>query len=229
MSLLGPRLAKAAEMVVKGVPVIDVGTDHAYLPAHLVINGIVPWAAACDIGEKPLENAAQTLAVYGIDDKVRLSVSDGLADVTVPSKANITLCGMGGTLISRILGDAADKISRSGIRLVLQPMTHSEDVRKWLCENGFCIICESCVRDSGRVYCCIAAEYCGVKNNFSPGFFRFGLIDGANEEERVYINAQIKRVKTRFKAITAAGVCPKEVPILESVISYYESRYGNDR
>lgn len=229
MSLLGPRLKKAAEMVVKGVPVIDVGTDHAYLPAYLIINGIIPWAEACDIGEKPLENAAQTLAVYGIEDKVRLSVSDGLAGVTVPSEANITVCGMGGTLISRILDDASDKISRSGIRLVLQPMTHSEDVREWLCGNGFCIIGESCVRDSGRVYCCIAAEYCGRRDNFSHGFFRFGLIDGVNDEERVYINAQIKRVKTRCKAIAAAGVCLDEIPILESVISYYESRYGNDR
>lgn len=225
MLRLRPRLKKAAEMTVHGVPVIDVGTDHAYLPAYLVINGSVPWASAGDIGEKPLQNAAQTLTRYGIEDKVRLFVSDGLKGIDIPSETSITICGMGGTLISRILGDAKDKISRNGIRLILQPMTHSEDVREWLCGNGFGIIEEACVRDSGRVYCCIAAEYRGKGDEYSHGFFRFGLIDGKTEEERSYINAQIKNVKTRYKAIAAAGVCSEEIPILEAIISYYESRY----
>ena len=226
MSFIRPRLKKAAEMVVKGVPVVDVGTDHAYLPAYLITNGTVPSATAGDIGEKPLENAAQTLARYGIEDKVRLSVSDGLKNIDIPQEANITVCGMGGTLISQILYDAGKKILHSGIRLILQPMTHSEDVRSWLCENGFDIISEACVRDSGRVYCCIAAEYCGKKRVSNPGFCRFGLINGDNEEERIYINAQIKRVRTRYKAITDADVHREEIPMLESVISYYESRYG---
>ena len=226
MSFISPRLKKAAEMVLKGVPVVDVGTDHAYLPAYLIINGTVPSASAGDIGIKPLKNAAQTLARYGIEDKVRLSVSDGLKNIDIPSKANITVCGMGGTLISQILNDSRDRISRSGIRLILQPMTRSEDVRAWLCENSFGIISEACVRDSGRVYCCIAAEYCGKTHGNSPGFYRFGLINGDNEEERIYINAQIKRVRTRYNAIADSDIRREEISMLESVISYYESRYG---
>ena len=55
MSFISPRLKKAAEMVLKGVPVVDVGTDHAYLPAYLIINGTVPSASAGDIGIKPLD------------------------------------------------------------------------------------------------------------------------------------------------------------------------------
>ena len=82
------------------------------------------------------------------------------------------------------------------------------------------------MRDSGRVYCCIAAEYCGKTYRNSPGFYRFGLINGDSEEERIYINAQIKRVRTRYNAIADSDIRREEISMLESVISYYESRYG---
>ena len=43
---LGPRLALCASLVRPGAALIDVGTDHAYLPIWLLLGGKVPgpWA-----------------------------------------------------------------------------------------------------------------------------------------------------------------------------------------
>lgn len=228
MPILGTRLKKASEMVVGGIPLIDVGTDHAYLPVHLIKSGVVPYAYAGDIGEKPLKNAELAVTRYGLNEKIRLSVSDGLKgfNFRFPDKINITICGMGGTLIVKILSESREKVARDGVHLVLQPMTHSEDVRKWLCENGFSIVSEDCVRDCGRIYCCISADYTGEIVSLDEGFFYFGTLTKNTEEQSAFISAQIGRVRKRLDAITEARLYPDEQKTLISICDYYESRYG---
>lgn len=222
---LRPRLKKAADMVLSGVPVVDVGTDHAYLPTYLVLNNTVPYAIAGDIGEKPLKNAEQTVLRYGVSDRITLSVSDGLKNLVLPDNANITVCGMGGTLIADILDEGSYKIL-NGMHLVLQPMTHSEDVRRMLCKNGFTITTEECVLDGDRIYCCIAADKTDEKIDRPGGYYYFGELKKENKEECAFIDAQIKRIKKRLNAITQADLYPEEREMLSCVVSYYESRYG---
>ena len=45
---LSPRLRLAADLVPKGARLADVGTDHAYLPACLLMEGKIPSAIAAD-------------------------------------------------------------------------------------------------------------------------------------------------------------------------------------
>ena len=59
MHNLSERMLMAAKMVRKGKAVADIGTDHAYLPAWLVLNGITSKALACDVRKGPLENHPQ--------------------------------------------------------------------------------------------------------------------------------------------------------------------------
>ena len=59
--LTDKRLLKCAKMVSGKGKVCDVGTDHAYLPAYLVKNGICESAVAADIADGPLRSAKATL------------------------------------------------------------------------------------------------------------------------------------------------------------------------
>ena len=63
---LSPRLRLAADLVPKGARLADVGTDHAYLPACLLMEGKIPSAIAADLREGPLSRARETAAELDI-------------------------------------------------------------------------------------------------------------------------------------------------------------------
>ena len=57
MSVSNKRLLTAAELLGQTNSVADIGTDHAFLPIHLVREGIAQKVIACDIAEGPLSVA----------------------------------------------------------------------------------------------------------------------------------------------------------------------------
>ena len=226
MVSLSPRLAAAAKLLDGGKTVADVGTDHAYIPAYLIQSGKCTCAIASDIGEMPLENARKTLQKYGLESVVLLRLSDGLKNIRPEEAEEICICGMGGTLIAEIL-TAAPWVCRPGMHRVLQPMTHSEDVRAYLCQNGFAVRREVCVTESDRrVYCCISADWTGQSAPVPDGFLYFGTLLGQEGDARVFARKQYLRVKKRADALSAAGVHPEEAAMLRRVIGYYIENGG---
>ena len=78
---LSPRLAATASLVVGGGNIVDVGTDHAYLPAHLILTKKIPFAIASDLRKSPLDNARDTVIKYKLQNKIELRLSDGLSTI----------------------------------------------------------------------------------------------------------------------------------------------------
>lgn len=157
---LSQRMLMAAEMVRKGSVVADIGTDHAYLPAYLVLNRIAPSALACDVRKGPLENAKKTVEHYNVEEKITLRLSDGFDEIEPFEAQDFVMCGMGGTLMEELVSRAywlKDKTKR----IIVQPQSHAEDIRRFFVENGFKILFEDACIDSGKLYCAIAAEYNG--------------------------------------------------------------------
>ena len=157
MLKLKPRLQMAADMVRTGSRLADIGTDHAYLPAALILGGRISSAIAADLRKGPLENAEATVRTYGIADRVQLRLSDGLKFVLPDEVDDIVIAGMGGILISEILS-ACPWIKDSSKRLVLQPQSHSEDVRKYLWDNGFEIKRLTLTRQAGALQLVLSAQ-----------------------------------------------------------------------
>lgn len=165
---LSPRLLTAASMVPPDSHVIDVGTDHAYLPIYLLLSGKVRSASASDINEGPIAAARSNAEKYGVAERLELYLSDGLKECNVSAKYFncIIICGMGGELISSIIENTPE-IKHPGTSFVLQPMTRAEQLRLYLSENGFSIKDEKLVRDSGKIYQCFSAEYTGKTYSLS--------------------------------------------------------------
>lgn len=205
MSLkLTNRLQAAADFVRSGCKTADVGTDHGYLPAFLVLNGITKSAIAADIGIGPLDNARKTVEKYSLEDNIQLILSDGLEKIPQDTE-EIIIAGMGGTLIAEILSKAG-WIKQSNIHLILQPMTHSQDVREYLSENGFYIDDEKTCEDSGKVYIVISAFYSGKNEEKDGYYYHFGdKISAQNETDIAYIKRQYSYVKSRYQGLLHSG------------------------
>lgn len=164
---LDARLATALDFVRPGAIVADIGTDHAYLPAALVLSGRAVSAIAADINSGPLVHAAETVARYGLEDKIILRETDGLHGLADAGVSDILIFGMGGELIARIIDEAPFTRSPE-IRLILQPMTKHAELRTWLCGHGFAIRGERMSRAAGKIYQTICAEYTGGNTSLTP-------------------------------------------------------------
>ena len=221
---LDDRLLSVASLVRKGSIVADVGTDHAYVVAYLIENGIIENAIASDINKGPLENARQTLIDCGISEKVTLILSDGLKNVPENSADDIVIAGMGGILISEIL-ENAPWIKNENVHIIAQPMTHGETLRKWLCENGFRINREVASTDGKRLYVAISASYTGKANNKSEGYYYVGELMAENDElSKKYIDKTLISLEKKYNAQKSAGLDDKEG--LDDLISEIKALIG---
>lgn len=146
---LTPRLRTIADQVPQGAVFADIGTDHAYLPVWLLLNGRINHAIAADLREGPLERARETAAQYGVTDKVTFRLCDGLTGIQAGEADVITIAGMGGETIASILSAAP---WTKECKLLLQPMTSFPDLRAWLQQNGYIIEKEIISREGNRLY-----------------------------------------------------------------------------
>jgi tRNA (adenine22-N1)-methyltransferase len=113
---------------------------------------------------------------------------------------------MGGELISRIVVESC--LSRKdGVRLILQPMTHPNDLREGLYNNGFNIVDESLVRDRDRVYQIIVAEYDGIVRKASDVELWLGTlnIDRGGDELIELATVYASALKKKIDGYAAAG------------------------
>ena len=164
MSMTTPKLSKrlqcAASFVREGAFVADVGTDHAYLPIALCLEGRICGGVVSDIHKGPIDRAAEHIRRWGLERRLTPVHCDGLVALEPYHPEDIFILGMGGELIADILG-RAPFVKRPDVRLILQPMTHPEALRRFLLREGFAIVAETLVLDD-RIYQVLCAEYVGI-------------------------------------------------------------------
>ena len=154
---LDARLAATAAFVPHGTVLADIGGDHAYLAATLVMQGSAPRAVVGDLSAGACAAARQTIRTQRLTQQIDVRQGDGLSVLTPGEAESIVIAGMGGALITEILSGAPDVLARVQT-LVLQPMNGAAKLRRWLCENGWNIVDETLARANGRLYEIIRAE-----------------------------------------------------------------------
>ena len=119
----------------------------------LVCNPII----ASDNKYGPLETAKKNIAMYDLQSKISLCLSDGLKEVESDFDC-VIIAGMGGSLISKILNDSLKKLDQVKT-LILQPNNSEYAVREFLKNNKFKITNEMIVYEDDHYYTIIVAEH----------------------------------------------------------------------
>ncbi len=212
---LDSRLSAVADLVRKDSILADIGTDHAYLPVYLVENGIIQRAVAADLRTGPLENAKETVVLYGYSDKIQLRLSDGL-DNFVPNEVDeIAIAGMGGLLISQFI-ERTRWLKNKAVHLILQPMTHEEELRKALFDNGFVMDKEVVAKDGDKLYIIFSAYYYGDATAYTDFDLVVGKLPYNNDSlSKEYLNKLFNKYNKKLTALKKAN---KECLELEKTV-----------
>lgn len=218
--MISKRLEMVASFVPQGAVLLDVGSDHAYLPIELVEKGHIERAIAGEVVVGPYQSAVKNVESHGLSDKIQVRLANGLAAFEESDQVSvITIAGMGGRLIASILEEGLDKLA-SVERLILQPNNREDDLRNWLQDHGFQIIAESILEEAGKFYEILVVEAGEMKlsakdtrfgpllaRENSPVFvqkwqkeaekleFALGQIPEKNQEERQVLIDKIKAIK----------------------------------
>ena len=200
--ILDTRLRAAADMVPDGARLADIGSDHAYLPIALCLEGKIEYALASDINEGPVASARANISKNGLSGNIEAIRADGLDKARDFAPDCITVLGMGGELIVTIL-ERAEWVRDDRITLVLQPMTHAEILAEYLAENGFEVTDERIVsvgeRDD-RIYRLLKARFDGEKREIGRAEALVGRInlERGDEVTKRYISRQIAVLNTKI-------------------------------
>ncbi len=155
---LSKRLETVASFVPQGARLVDVGSDHAYLPLFLVEQGRIDFAIAGEVVQGPYQSALQNVEQAGQSDKISVRMANGLAAVELADQVStVTIAGMGGRLIAEILEAGKEKLATIE-RLILQPNNREDDVRRWLEKMGFRLVAEKILEENGKLYEVLVAE-----------------------------------------------------------------------
>ena len=196
------RLLCVASLVRDGATLADIGTDHAYLPVYLVQSGRIMRAVAADIGEGPAASARQHIEEAGLNDQIDVRVCDGLTGIAPEEVTDIVTAGMGGETMIHILS-AAPWVKNGNIRLVLQPMSKTVELRRWLYDNGFLIEEEHLIPDGRHRYIVMAVSYTGEAPSPSVLAPYVGAL--SVDEGRDYFVQQETTLQKRLAGLEGAG------------------------
>ena len=155
--LLSRRLKAVADFVPQDMICADIGSDHGYLPIYLVGERIIPHAIAADIGKGPLESAAANVRKYDLADKIELRLGNGLTVLRSNEVECVTICGMGGSLMSEILDNSPEVVDALKC-MVLEPNVGAHLIRRWAGENHWQITAEELIEEDGHFYPIIRLE-----------------------------------------------------------------------
>jgi tRNA (adenine22-N1)-methyltransferase len=154
---LSKRLTEVASLVPVGCRLADIGSDHSYLPAHLLIQGKVCTAIAGEVNEGPLLSAQNLVEKLGLGSVMYVRKGNGLEVIEEGEVDVISIAGMGGALICQILNEGLEKLTRTQ-RLILQPNVASHLVRQWLIHHNWELKYESMIEEDNKFYEVLMAE-----------------------------------------------------------------------
>lgn len=197
MIKLSNRLKKIAELVDFGATVIDVGTDHGYVPNFLCEKKISRDIIATDISKNSLEKSIELTRERDNEKYIRNILANGIVK---ENRDNIIIAGLGGIQIAEIILNSIE-IARSAKKLILQPMQKTNILRRELNNMGFEIIDEEIIFEDDRYFEIILARYSGQIKKLEEVDFYFSK-SLMEKKDKVYLDFLRERQRELEKILS---------------------------
>lgn len=166
------RIKAIASLVDNDALVVDIGTDHAYLPIYLYENDITKNIVASDISSNALLFAKSNLEKHNLRGKIKLVVSDGFKNLDECFDIAI-ISGVGTETIKKILDNEV-----LPNKLILSSHKNVSDLREYMFKIGYKIEKEIIVYENNIYYNII--KYVKGKNILSKYDLLVGLSNDIN-------------------------------------------------
>lgn len=197
------RLLAIASLIDNGSSVLDVGTDHAYLPIFLSQNKKCKSIIASDVSSNALKIAKDNLKKYHIDD-VKLILSNGLDSIN-EEYDTIVLAGMGTSTIIKILENK--KLPNT---LIISSNNDLYKLRKFMNKIKYKIKEEIVILEKNKYYDIIKYQ----KGNEKLSYFK--KMYGKSNDKKYY-----KYLLTKEKNIFKKVNLFKKINLLKNIIYLY--------
>ncbi len=169
MIRLDDRLRCALDML-RGVEnVADIGCDHGKLTAALLLEGGCRRVIAGDVSPDCLDKARAMIDRCGLQGRAETRLGDGLGVLTPGECQGAAILGMGGELMIELLESSPD-VAAGMDRLVLQPMSGVDELRRWLYENRYHVMADKLASVGSRRYQVVCVQKRDEPDPWPEGF-----------------------------------------------------------
>ena len=142
------RLELIASLIDENDKVIDIGTDHAYLPIMLHEKKIK--CLGTDIHQNALGSAYHNLLEYHLEKDIPLELTDGLKNLDVSNYNTLVIAGMGFNTIKHILEDKT-KLKTIN-KIIVQSNNDYDKLRFFLNQLDYTLKEEYIIEDKNHLY-----------------------------------------------------------------------------
>lgn len=177
----------------------DIGCDHGRFSVAVLQHNAAKSVIASDISAASLEKAKLLTKRCGFAGQIEFRCADGFETFSPGEIDKAVLTGMGGELIVSILEENTPVVDMLE-KIVMQPMRGEAELREYLYRNGFTVLDEEVVYDSGRYYQLISAKRgkpSPIPQFWPENFWRFGPTAFIKHDENL-----LKQMKVYLSTLT---------------------------
>ncbi|MEW8956771.1 tRNA (adenine(22)-N(1))-methyltransferase TrmK [Clostridium sp.] len=199
------RLNTIVNLIDKCGAIVDVGTDHGYVPIEALKRGICEKAIASDINKGPVNKVKLNVSLEGLASNIQCRLGSGLKTVERNEVQGAVIAGMGGNLIRDIICDSYEVFKNLDFA-ILQPTQNPEVLREFLFKKGISILDEKICLDEGIYYEIIKVSP-KVKGNskevLDPIYFEVSpyILERRDPLDIEYINSKIEKYNSILEKI----------------------------
>lgn len=184
------RIEALASLVDKDASLLDIGTDHAYLPIYLYKNNITKNVVGSDISSQVLKYAKNNLKKFALEDKIKLILSDGFKNIQEKYDMAV-ISGVGTETIKKILG--SDIVPN---KLIISSHKNVPDLREFMQKINYKIKKEIVIIEKNIYYNII--KYEKGKDNLNKYDLLVGLSN--DKDYKKYLLSKYKELYEKSKS-----------------------------